>query len=148
MPNFRLVLQGRDIALTPGVLVIGRGEKADLILVGPTISRRHAMLRITNEGVSIEDLESSNGVIVNERRISGRTVLKHQDCIKIGFESLFLVKGTHAEAESIRQSGQSTMEFKVPDEANDTQEYGELGADDATINLKGTFVDGVLVTSD
>lgn len=61
----------RHPLLPPGLL-IGRGAEADLRLNDPGISRRHAMISVTDDPVvvTIEDLGSTNGVHVNGSRIS------------------------------------------------------------------------------
>lgn len=48
---------------------IGRAPDNDLVLNDPSISRRHARLIIQPQGVLIEDLGSSNGTFVGERRL-------------------------------------------------------------------------------
>lgn len=72
----RMVLEVNGVrhALQPPGLVIGRGSEADLRLNDPGVSRRHA--RVTVGGnphqpiVTIEDLGSTNGVLVNGNRIT------------------------------------------------------------------------------
>ncbi len=49
----------------PGRLVIGRGNEADLNLDEPEMSRRHAQIEVTAEGIYLRDLGSSNGTYVN-----------------------------------------------------------------------------------
>ncbi|MGV2336414.1 MAG UNVERIFIED_CONTAM: FHA domain-containing protein [Planctomycetaceae bacterium] len=50
-------------------IVIGRGSDCNLRLSAPQVSRRHCFLRISRDGVSITDLESSNGTWVNGNRL-------------------------------------------------------------------------------
>ena len=57
----------------PGV-VIGRGSDADLRINDPGISRRHAQLAVSGALVTITDLESTNGVILNGRRVTDAPV--------------------------------------------------------------------------
>ena len=59
-----------DIASTR-TWVIGRtSEHADLVIQSPTVSAKHAVLRSDSDGrLEIHDLGSSNGTIVNGRRI-------------------------------------------------------------------------------
>ncbi|MFM7036820.1 MAG: FHA domain-containing protein [Planctomycetaceae bacterium] len=50
-------------------IVIGRGSDCNLRLSAPQVSRRHCFLRVSRDGVSITDLESSNGTWVNGNRL-------------------------------------------------------------------------------
>jgi ABC-type multidrug transport system ATPase subunit len=68
-----------------GVVYIGRGSEADIILDHPTISRLHAMIEKKGEhGYIIKDLGSTNGTFLNGSRISGTTSFTEQDIIFIG----------------------------------------------------------------
>lgn len=49
----------------PGRLVIGRGSEADLSLDEPEMSRRHASLEVSADGLYLRDLGSANGTFVN-----------------------------------------------------------------------------------
>ncbi len=69
-------------------LIIGRGDDSDIKLDGLQISNRHAKLSLTNSGIVIEDLGSTNGVYVNGNRISRQNVGLEND-IQIGS---FLIK--------------------------------------------------------
>src|SRR5687768_5197068 len=53
-----------------GTWIIGRGHEADVQISDPSISRRHARLHITENGVHIEDLGSSNGTRVRDQALS------------------------------------------------------------------------------
>jgi hypothetical protein len=45
--------------------VVGRDEYCDLILHNPQVSRRHCILQVTDRGVLVKDLESTNGTYAN-----------------------------------------------------------------------------------
>jgi pSer/pThr/pTyr-binding forkhead associated (FHA) protein len=64
--------------------IIGRDKEADLALSDPTISRRHAMIAEIDKEIWVEDLKSFNGVFVNDRKISERTLLKPGDTVQLG----------------------------------------------------------------
>ncbi|OGV58838.1 MAG: hypothetical protein A2283_00635 [Lentisphaerae bacterium RIFOXYA12_FULL_48_11] len=51
------------------VLVIGRGEGSDMQIENPSLSRKHAMISIHGSTVILEDLNSTNGVIVNGKKV-------------------------------------------------------------------------------
>jgi hypothetical protein len=62
---------------------IGRGSDNELVLDTKHISRYHAVLLAGPVHTSIEDLDSTNGVFVNSKRIS-RQVLKDGDRVTVG----------------------------------------------------------------
>jgi two-component system, cell cycle response regulator len=66
-----------------GTLVIGRGRDADIRIQGDGISRQHARVRFGNEGVSFEDLGSTNGSFVNGEK-ADRCQLEDGDKIQLG----------------------------------------------------------------
>lgn len=68
---------GKIIALRSKT-VIGRGNDCDLVLNEPEMSRRHAIIENTPEGLFLRDLGSSNGTFVNGTSVRD-TVLKPGD---------------------------------------------------------------------
>lgn len=52
-----------------GPVVIGRAPECDISVHAEEISRRHALVKPTQEGLSVEDLGSSNGTYINARRV-------------------------------------------------------------------------------
>jgi hypothetical protein len=91
--RFRLRYQHHDLALGDGEFVVGRSAGCQLSLDDPLVSRRHAMLVVTKDAVTVEDLESRNGVVVNGQKISAKTVLQPGDKILIGSQELILLRG-------------------------------------------------------
>lgn len=76
-------LAGRLIELADGATV-GR-EGCDILLADPEVSRCHAVLRDTpGHGPMIEDLGSTNGTFVNDRRIGGAFGLEPGDVVRLG----------------------------------------------------------------
>ena len=76
-------VRGRTHRLDDGV-VIGRAAACDVALEDPLVSRRHARVRLTELGIAIEDLDSSNGVYVNGVARRGVTPLHPGDVIQLG----------------------------------------------------------------
>lgn len=52
-----------------GNITIGRTQECEVVLPFPEISRSHVQLRPAPGGVMVEDLESSNGIWVNDQRM-------------------------------------------------------------------------------
>jgi two-component system, cell cycle response regulator len=66
-----------------GKVDIGRSSTATICIDDEGVSRRHAEMSITNRGVVLADLNSTNGTYVNGRRIVER-LLRSGDKIQVG----------------------------------------------------------------
>lgn len=75
---------GRTFPLA-GPTVVGRDADCQIRLDQPGLSRHHARLTPTGEGVLVEDMGSTNGTLINEARIM-RGVAHHGD--EIGFDMM------------------------------------------------------------
>ena len=75
----------RKIPLTGDVqeIVVGRGE-GSFRVEDAFISEKHASFFCGSKGFSVLDFESTNGVFVNNKRISGCALLAPMDIIRIG----------------------------------------------------------------
>ena len=63
-------------------VTIGRATDNDICIRDLRVSRHHARLTTSRQGISVEDLGSTNGVYVNEERVKVR-LLRDGDVIKI-----------------------------------------------------------------
>ena len=97
LPPMRLVAEGgpydgRVFELTASEFAVGRAVDNDVVLDDPSLSRKHA--KIFRRGASeleIEDLGSSNGTFINQRKI-GRGAVHPGDTVRFG-ELGFRVEG-------------------------------------------------------
>src|SRR5215468_1275580 len=55
-------------AVTPGEITIGRDEGCTIRIDDPSVSRRHAVLRV-DHGMTIEDLDSASGTWVGNGKL-------------------------------------------------------------------------------
>ncbi|MEZ4297397.1 MAG: FHA domain-containing protein [Polyangiaceae bacterium] len=85
---YRLRYQAHDIELPLGEFLIGRSAECQLALDDPLVSRKHAAIRVKKEGVTVEDLGSRNGVLVNGTRVEGPQPITDQDRITIGSQDM------------------------------------------------------------
>ncbi len=76
--------QSMKLRLKPGKHSIGKALEADIVLSDPYASKYHAELHISNNGVYIEDLDSTNGTWINEQKIDKQAALMHGDSFSIG----------------------------------------------------------------
>ncbi len=84
LPRALLAVAGRRLLVPPSGATIGRSRDCDIVLDDTGISRRHAELRPGSEGWEIQDLGSTNGVLVNGRAIQGRQPLEPGDRVELG----------------------------------------------------------------
>jgi transcriptional regulator with GAF, ATPase, and Fis domain len=76
-------LKGTAFALSPGEVSIGRDSSNQLWAPDPALSRRHCLVVATGEQVSIRDLGSRNGTLVNGVPVEQQQ-MRHGDQIYIG----------------------------------------------------------------
>lgn len=74
----------QTVDLSEGSYTIGRGEACKIRLRHPEISERHALLVIRNGRATIEDLNSSNGVLVNGVTLEAPKILNSESVVAIG----------------------------------------------------------------
>ena len=78
---YRLVVvggqdSGKAFELAPGEYVVGRSTGADVLLLDESVSRRHALMTVTDDGVTVLDLGSHNGTHVNGRPVKSAQVVE------------------------------------------------------------------------
>jgi FHA domain len=68
-------------------LLVGRHHRCDVVLDDPTVSRRHARLVFRDGTWVLQDLESTNGTVVNGTLV-GRCALRPGDQLLVGCAQL------------------------------------------------------------
>ncbi|HHZ19313.1 MAG TPA: FHA domain-containing protein [Firmicutes bacterium] len=102
--RYRLVVltgrdMGREYLLMPTVMKIGRKDDCFVLLTDTKASREHALLRYRarEDGYVLEDLGSTNGTYLNDRRIR-QEYLRSGDIIRVGETTMqfLLLEATEA----------------------------------------------------
>jgi hypothetical protein len=83
------VVQGRPhghrLQFGPGEFVFGRGPECHIRPNSELVSRQHCLLKVADDGgVSVRDLGSTNGTLVNGRRVIGERPLALGDTLQLG----------------------------------------------------------------
>ncbi len=71
--------------------IIGRGENCEVripYVTDSNISREHCGVSIINDKIVIKDLNSSNGIFVNEVKIEKEKTLEKNDVLQVGETNL------------------------------------------------------------
>jgi pSer/pThr/pTyr-binding forkhead associated (FHA) protein len=84
VPSFVIQLGPQRIRLETGTHRIGRDALCEIRLADESVSRRHATIRVDDEGARVADDASRNGVRVNDQKIRGPHLLADGDRISIG----------------------------------------------------------------
>src|SRR3954447_15141721 len=120
-----VIVQGRSVSNTiklgEGVTTIGRHDECNLRIKSSQVSRKHCELFEKKGLLMVKDLGSSNGTLVNGKRIEGQSVLEPGDELTIGGVKLRVAK-----------VGEAVPAPKVPSKAaNDTAVVDAIAVDDA-----------------
>ncbi len=115
-PQVYMLRMGRNTHL-------GRDKENDIDLADISISRQHAEIVPGPGGFYIRDLQSSNGVIVNQTKIDNPYKLSHGDRIVLGSNLIYFIDlHTNAEQDSARMVATFISKGKpIPDEALETK---------------------------
>lgn len=65
-------------------LSIGRKDGNSIIMADQHVSGNHAQILVRNNGLFLEDLNSTNGTYLNGNKLKGRAKLSNKDEIRIG----------------------------------------------------------------
>lgn len=76
--------QERRYSLREGKNLVGRSHENDIVLEDTSISRRHAVIEVKGEVVTIADLGSRNGTKIRDQKIEGSVALEHGTLIRMG----------------------------------------------------------------
>jgi len=84
-------LRGTKLAIS-GPIVIGRTPGADIVIADDFISSQHARVMPSGDGALLEDLNSTNGTILNGTRVTSPSLLDEGDEIELGTVTLKVVR--------------------------------------------------------
>ena len=59
----------RHVPVKSALLFVGRAPTNDVVLNDPAVSSRHARIKVSGEDAVVEDLKSTNGILVNGERL-------------------------------------------------------------------------------
>jgi hypothetical protein len=82
--RYSLVWEAKQLALGEGDNVVGRDRDLTVSLDSSSVSRRHCVIRVAGDTVTVEDLDSKNGTFVRDERIAGLVPVASGDRIRVG----------------------------------------------------------------
>src|SRR5262249_28948611 len=89
--------------LQKGQNSVGRSRENDIVLDDSSVSRRHAMVDVAENGATIADMGSRNGTKVAGQKIAQAVSIGHKTRIKIGVFILRYLTGPAEEEEVVSE---------------------------------------------
>jgi pSer/pThr/pTyr-binding forkhead associated (FHA) protein len=77
-------------------ITIGRDEQCEIVINDRQVSRQHARIKRTPQGVALEDLGSKNGTHYNSNPFEDKILLKDGDTVQIALVQQFLFLSSDA----------------------------------------------------
>ena len=106
---------GKEIPVSATKFYIGRSEECQLRANSDAISRRHCLIAVTDQGVTIRDLGSRNGTYVNGVKIAAETRIQMGDQLRVG-PLEFLVSQLAAPKAASKSPGRPQSSTKPDDD--------------------------------
>jgi Protein of unknown function (DUF3662)/FHA domain len=79
-----LLFEDKRMVVGPAGATLGRSRQCDVVLSDPNVSRQHAEIRPRGGSWVLTDLGSTNGTLLNGRRVDRPEVIKQGDEIELG----------------------------------------------------------------
>jgi DNA-binding winged helix-turn-helix (wHTH) protein len=99
--EYVLVGADREYGLLTGENVVGRSATSDIHIPSRSVSRRHSIVFVERNGVSVVDLNSKNGTYVNGQALTSRLAVTDGDTIRFGDLSMVLRYSAETETTTI-----------------------------------------------
>ena len=101
--------------LESGTYMIGRAASCHVRFDAPEVSERHAILTVRDGKAVLEDLNSSNGTLVNGEAIDGAVVLDSGMVVQVGSAMMRVSEEREEEVEEKGGGGQRNVENSTVD---------------------------------
>ncbi len=81
-----LIGEGKEFSLRVGMNSFGRKSENDVQIADPYVSGKHGIIEVTDEGLFITDVGSTNGTMLNDAKLAPnmRTTMTQDDVIRLG----------------------------------------------------------------
>jgi DNA-binding response OmpR family regulator len=90
------MLIGARWTIEKNIIYLGRSPECDYVIDDRQVSRKHAVIRKTANGYTIEDLDSKNGTFLNGAAVDSPTVLQDGDIIQVALAVKVMFLGSDA----------------------------------------------------
>ncbi len=95
-------LAGQELPLQDGKYILGRAEECQIVIPEAGVSKKHAELEVDEHGVSIVDLQSSNGIFINGVQIQ-ESEIQPKDKVSLYRVTFDIVRASKSAMVSLNQ---------------------------------------------
>ena len=95
-------LAGQELPLQDGKYILGRAEECQIVISEAGVSKKHAELEVDEHGVSIMDLQSSNGTFINGVQIQ-ESEIQPKDKVSLYRVTFDIVRASKSAMVSLNQ---------------------------------------------
>jgi hypothetical protein len=106
----------QEVRLGKNCILIGRDQLCEIGIYGIRVSRFHALVAVSEHGVEVVDLGSTNGTVVNGHKVK-RCLLSDEDVISIGHTKIAYEAGSEQLAwiDDVERTGNFEIPLNVPE---------------------------------
>src|SRR4051812_13158460 len=124
------VVQGKPhgsfLEFPEGEFVVGRGPECQIRPNSELVSRQHCLLRVRGQIVVVRDLGSTNGTLVNGKRLMDECELGEGDTIQLGPLVLQVVLGDDLDEHAAVKRNAPPPELGGPPSSRKTEELSAI----------------------
>ena len=122
-----------ELTLPTGRVIVGRSPDNEIYIKSKFVSRHHAQLVSDRNGCVIEDLNSTNGIFMNERQIKKQR-LRDGDVVSIGVHELVYYSLHSKESELLDQVDEETggLEMEFESDLDDDEDAEDISDEQET----------------
>lgn len=130
--------KGTRFPIRRGETILGRSPYCSIVITDDLVSREHCALRLTNQGLMVTDLNSTNGLRLNGEPLRGESALKAGDILNVGTAALEVME---VDA-SVRSRARRTTKSPLDEPAAHAEVSTPTRVHANTLDLIETLLDG------
>ena len=120
-----------ELTFPPGRIIVGRSPDNEIYIKSKFVSRHHAQLISDHSGCVIEDLNSTNGVFMDDQQIKKRR-LSDGDVISIGVHELVYHALRAEDTKLLDQTDEDTGELEMESDLDDDEDAKDTAGEQET----------------
>lgn len=135
MQRFLLVHEGQKILLPEGETIIGRGPSCNIRFKDPSVSREHLRIVVLEGRAAAANL-SSNGTLLNGKRLGDPSRVYEGDELRLGFQSIRIETVAETDAPEL-EDGEDGDQLADMGRPTSRTSAGELAASEDELTQPG-----------